>query len=72
MMICAKVMLKLDSEPKKFRSCQLIVFQEFLMVFDIIDHRDTGELFDFKLLVQGPTSDHSVVSSDLHLQSPDT
>ena len=48
-----KVKLRLLSEPNKFRPCQLIVFEEFLMVFDTVDHKDSGELFDFK---QGPDS----------------
>ena len=48
MVMSAKMKLRLISEPNKFRSCQLIVFEEFLIVFDIVDRRDSGELFDFK------------------------
>ena len=48
MVMSAKVKLRLLSEPSKFHPCQLIVFEEFLVVFDTVEHKDSGELFNFK------------------------
>ena len=46
-----ELLTRLLSEPSKFHPCQLIVFEEFLVVFDTVEHKDSGELFNFK---QGP------------------